>query len=208
MCEDIPCVKACPTGALDHALTDINKSKMGLAVLVGPGDLPQLPRPALRHLLPRLPGDRQGDHAGAAANARTGKHALFIPTVHSEPAPAAASARRPASAGSRAIKVLRPNWPRASSGKHYRLGWEEQQKAGGSLVATGYALICPDRLPEGMRYESGTSTRAATAGGHRRGAGRARLQGGKLWALPAGRSRGCRERRAAQRASACEGDAR
>jgi ferredoxin-type protein NapG len=34
MCEDIPCVKACPTGALDHALTDINKAKMGLAVLI------------------------------------------------------------------------------------------------------------------------------------------------------------------------------
>jgi ferredoxin len=34
MCEDIPCVKACPTGALDHDLTDINQAKMGLAVLV------------------------------------------------------------------------------------------------------------------------------------------------------------------------------
>jgi ferredoxin-type protein NapG len=34
MCEDIPCVKTCPTGALNHALKDINKSKMGLAVLV------------------------------------------------------------------------------------------------------------------------------------------------------------------------------
>jgi ferredoxin-type protein NapG len=33
MCEDIPCVKACPTGALDHRLTDINQSRMGLAVL-------------------------------------------------------------------------------------------------------------------------------------------------------------------------------
>ncbi|WP_291853318.1 4Fe-4S dicluster domain-containing protein, partial [Accumulibacter sp.] len=33
MCEDIPCVKACPTGALDHGLTDINQSRMGLAIL-------------------------------------------------------------------------------------------------------------------------------------------------------------------------------
>lgn len=34
MCEDIPCVKACPTGALDPKLTDINRARMGLAVLV------------------------------------------------------------------------------------------------------------------------------------------------------------------------------
>ena len=34
MCDHIPCVKACPTGALDHALTDISKAKMGTAVLI------------------------------------------------------------------------------------------------------------------------------------------------------------------------------
>jgi ferredoxin-type protein NapG len=28
MCEDIPCVVACPTGALDRSLTDIRKAKM------------------------------------------------------------------------------------------------------------------------------------------------------------------------------------
>ena len=35
MCEDIPCVKACPTGALDPALTDIEAADMGLAVFTG-----------------------------------------------------------------------------------------------------------------------------------------------------------------------------
>ena len=34
MCDDIPCIKACPTKALDHELTDINKAKMGVAVLI------------------------------------------------------------------------------------------------------------------------------------------------------------------------------
>ncbi|WP_456444618.1 MauM/NapG family ferredoxin-type protein, partial [Thiolapillus sp.] len=34
MCEDIPCVKACPTNALDHSLTDIEKARMGLAVVI------------------------------------------------------------------------------------------------------------------------------------------------------------------------------
>jgi len=31
MCEDIPCVPVCPTGALDHALENIDDARMGLA---------------------------------------------------------------------------------------------------------------------------------------------------------------------------------
>lgn len=34
MCQDIPCVRACPTGALNPLLTDIRKADMGVAVLV------------------------------------------------------------------------------------------------------------------------------------------------------------------------------
>ncbi len=34
MCVDIPCVKACPTGALDHSLENIDDARMGLAVVV------------------------------------------------------------------------------------------------------------------------------------------------------------------------------
>lgn len=36
MCEDIPCVPACPTGALDHALIDIRQARMGVAALSDP----------------------------------------------------------------------------------------------------------------------------------------------------------------------------
>lgn len=35
MCTDIPCARACPTGALSPLLTDIKKADMGVAVLVG-----------------------------------------------------------------------------------------------------------------------------------------------------------------------------
>ncbi len=33
MCRDLPCVKACPSGALDPDLTDITKAKMGIAAI-------------------------------------------------------------------------------------------------------------------------------------------------------------------------------
>lgn len=36
MCEDIPCVPACPTAALDHALLDIRDARMGVAELSDP----------------------------------------------------------------------------------------------------------------------------------------------------------------------------
>jgi ferredoxin-type protein NapG len=84
MCEDIPCIKACPTNALDHSLTDITKSKMGLAVLVDQEtclnflglrcDICYRVCPVLDKAITLDP----------QTNARTGKHTLFIPVVHSD----------------------------------------------------------------------------------------------------------------------------
>ncbi len=33
MCEDLPCIAACPTDALDHSLTDVTKANIGTAVI-------------------------------------------------------------------------------------------------------------------------------------------------------------------------------
>jgi ferredoxin-type protein NapG len=47
-----------------------------------------------------------------------------------------------------AIKVLPIKQARGELGRHYRLGWEEKEKAGGSLIPE--LLKLPVRRPEDM----------------------------------------------------------
>jgi ferredoxin-type protein NapG len=165
MCEDIPCVKACPTGALDHGLTDITKSKMGLAVLVDQENCLNFLglRCDICHRV--CPLIDKAITLEQSLNARTGKHALFIPTVHSDACTGCGKCEKACPLPVAAIKVYPVDLAKGEPGKHYRLGWVEKDKAGGSLVA-------PDpkheyNLPEGMRYESGQglSPDAAAASG-------------------------------------------
>ena len=151
MCEDIPCVKACPTGALDHSLTDINKSKMGLAALVDHETClnflglrcdvcyrvcPVIDKAITLEMLP---------------NTRTGRHALFLPTVHSEHCTGCGKCEKSCVLEEAAIKVLPAKLAKGALGKHYRIGWEEQKKAGGSLLDEKSIVDLPDRMPEGMK---------------------------------------------------------
>jgi len=84
MCEDIPCVKACPTGALDHSLIDINKSKMGLAVLVDHETCLNFLGLRCDICYRVCPVIDKAITLDPQTNARTGKHTLFIPVVHSD----------------------------------------------------------------------------------------------------------------------------
>ncbi|MCX8085595.1 MAG: ferredoxin-type protein NapG [Rhodocyclaceae bacterium] len=153
MCEDIPCVKACPTGALDHGLTDITKARMGLAVLVDQEtclnflglrcDICYRVCPVLDKAITLEP----------QTNTRTGRHTLFIPVVHSEHCTGCGKCEKACPTEIAAIKVFPLYMAKGRLSAHYRLGWVEKEKAGGSLVA-------PDvehqyTLPEGMRYELG-----------------------------------------------------
>jgi ferredoxin-type protein NapG len=40
---------------------------------------------------------------------------------------------------------------KGSLGQHYRIGWDEQKKAGGSLIDERSMVDLPDRLPEGTK---------------------------------------------------------
>ncbi len=151
MCEDIPCVVACPTGALDHSLTDIDKSRMGLAVVVD-----QETCIAFRGLRCEVcfnvcPARGKAITLEMQHNARSGKHARFIPIVHSTDCTGCGKCERACILEEAAIKIFPLHLAKGIQGEHYRLGWQEKDKAGQSLVT-------PDvehkyNLPEGMGYD-------------------------------------------------------
>ena len=182
MCEDIPCVKACPTGALDHGLTDINQARMGLAVLVDQENCLNFLGLRCDICYRVCPVIDKAITLEQQLNARTGKHALFIPVVHSDACTGCGKCEKACPLEVAAIKVYPRELAKGEPGKHYRLGWVEKEKAGGSLVA-------PDvqhqyNLPEGMRYESGKGLMPSeapppAAPGAQPGLPKA-LQGGKL----------------------------
>lgn len=153
MCEDIPCVKACPTGALDHQLTDIAKAKMGLAVLIDHETCLNFLGMRCDVCYRVCPLIDKAITLETVHNQRTSRHAMFLPTVHSEACTGCGKCEKACVLDEAAIKVYPIKLAKGELGHHYRLGWEEKAKAGKSLVA-------PDiehqyTLPEGSRYEQG-----------------------------------------------------
>jgi ferredoxin-type protein NapG len=147
MCEDVPCVKACPTGALDHKLTDINAARMGLAVLVDQETCLNFLGLRCDVCYRVCPLIDKAITLEPQHNARTGKHTMFIPVVHSDQCTGCGKCEKGCVLEEAAIKVLPVRLAKGAPGKHYRLGWEEKEKAGGPLIKDVIQL--PTRRPEG-----------------------------------------------------------
>jgi ferredoxin-type protein NapG len=151
MCEDIPCVKACPTKALDHTLTDINKAKMGVAVLIDHEtclNFLGLRCDVCYRVCPVI--DKAITLDMVPNSVRTGRHAMFLPTVHSEHCTGCGKCEKSCVLEEAAIRVLPPKLAKGELGKHYRVGWEEQKKAGHSLIdESKMQLICPTACRKG-----------------------------------------------------------
>jgi len=153
MCEDIPCVAACPTNALSHELKDINDARMGLAVLVDQETCIAFLGLRCEVCYQICPIKDKAISLERQHNERSGKHALFIPVVHSDRCTGCGKCEEACILDQAAIKVLPPRLAKGELGRHYRLGWKQKEQAGGSLVT-------PDiehqfNLPEGMRYDYG-----------------------------------------------------
>ena len=145
MCDDIPCVKACPTGALDPELTNIDDARMGLAVLVDEETCLNFLGLRCDVCYRVCPLFGKAITLERLHNVRTGKHARFIPTVHSEACTGCGKCERSCVLDEAAIKIFPMQLAKGKLGSHYRLGWEEKRKKGRELVPGIVDL--PDRMP-------------------------------------------------------------
>jgi ferredoxin-type protein NapG len=145
MCDDIPCVAACPTGALDPNLATIDDARMGLAVLVDQEtclNFQGLRCDVCHRVCPLID---QAITLETRRNKRTGKHALFIPTVHSDKCTGCGKCEHACVLDEAAIRVFPRHLAKGSGGSHYHLGWKEKERHGGPLVPD--LIDLPDRLP-------------------------------------------------------------
>jgi len=134
MCEDIPCVKACPTGALDPALEDIGEARMGLAALVDQENCLNFLGLRCDVCYRVCPVIDKAITLQTRHNPRSDRHALFIPTVHSDHCTGCGKCEKSCVLEEAAIKVLPLALAKGRGGAHYRKGWEEKSKAGRSLI--------------------------------------------------------------------------
>jgi len=150
MCEDIPCVVACPTGALDKDLNDIDDARMGLAVLIDQENCLNFQGLRCDVCYRVCPVIDKAITLEMHRNTRTGHHAVFIPTVHSDACTGCGKCEESCVLEETAIKVLPREIAKGELGHHYRWGWKEKEKAGHSLLSEP-VLDLPDRLPEVLK---------------------------------------------------------
>lgn len=121
MCQDIPCKVACPTGALDPKLTDIAKSRMGLAVIDIENCLSWL---GLRcEVCYRVCPVKNTAITVEQQQRKLSKHAMFVPIVHSNACTGCGMCEKACPTEKAAIRVVAPELVQGKIGAHYRLGW-------------------------------------------------------------------------------------
>jgi len=132
MCDDIPCVAACPSGALSKSLTDINDARMGLAVIVSQETCLNFLGLRCDVCFRICPLMDKAITLEMERNPRTGRHARFLPTVHSDYCTGCGKCEKACVLEKAAIKVLPINLVKGKIDKHYRVGWDEKNTIRGA----------------------------------------------------------------------------
>ncbi len=134
MCDDIPCVPVCPSGALDVASVsdengelDINKARMGLAVVHKESCIAYwgIQCDACYRACPLLDEAITLEYA---KNERTGKHAFLLPVVHSDVCTGCGLCEKACVTEKPAIFVLPIEHSTGKAGSHYVKGWDKKDQ--------------------------------------------------------------------------------
>jgi ferredoxin-type protein NapG len=137
MCEDIPCARVCPTGALDRRFPDIAKARMGLAV-VDPENC--LSWQGLRCEICYRVCPVRGKAISVANHPRQiSRHAMFVPVVHSDACTGCGICEQKCPTEIAAIRIVDPKLVQGRIGAHYRLGWKHEE----APAAAGEAQPAP-----------------------------------------------------------------
>jgi len=132
MCEDIPCVPVCPSGALDQASVsngagelDINKSRMGLAVVHKESCIAfwGIQCDACYRACPLL---GEAITIEMQRNDRTGKHTFMLPIVHDSVCTGCGLCEKACVTEKPAIFVLPNEVSKGKAGDHYIKGWDKE----------------------------------------------------------------------------------
>lgn len=120
MCDDIPCVKACPTGALDHDLERIEDARMGVAHIDHESCLSWQ---GLRCEICYRECPVRNDAITVENHPRqTSGHALFVPVVHASRCTGCGICEYACPTEVAAIRVLPTGLAQGRMGDHYLLG--------------------------------------------------------------------------------------
>lgn len=125
MCEDIPCARACPSGALNADIELIDDAQMGLAVLLDHENCLNYQGLRCDVCYRVCPSIDKAITLELERNLRTGKHARFLPTVHSNACTGCGKCEQACVLEQAAIKVLPIPLAKGELGHHYRFGWLE-----------------------------------------------------------------------------------
>lgn len=137
MCSDIPCVPVCPSGALNessvssyiqvHAKLDINKARMGLAVIDEESCIATwgIQCDACYRACPLM---GQAITIEFSKNERTGKHAFLKPVVHADVCTGCGKCEHACVTQKAAIYVLPRALAMGEAGSHYIKGWDPKDE--------------------------------------------------------------------------------
>jgi len=134
MCEDIPCVPVCPSGALDMKSLlnekeelDINRASMGLAVVHKESCISfwGIQCDACYRACPLLDTAITIEYQ---KNDRTGKHAYLLPIVHDDICTGCGLCEQACVTEKPAIFVLPNTIAKGKAGDHYVRGWDEKDQ--------------------------------------------------------------------------------